>query len=93
MKPQPHFDSNGKEQIQIPVIAAGGISGRGMLAAMSLGAEAVQVGSRFAASIESSAHENFKKTIVDARGTQLTLKELAQCDWLKQILPRPSTFI
>jgi enoyl-[acyl-carrier protein] reductase II len=69
-----------KEQIQIPVIAAGGIaSGRGMLAAMSLGAEAVQVGSRFAASMESSAHENFKKTIVDVQegGTQLTLKELA----------------
>jgi enoyl-[acyl-carrier protein] reductase II len=56
-----------KEQIQIPVIAAGGIaSGRGMLAAMSLGAEAVQVGSRFVASIESS-HENFKKTIVDVQ--------------------------
>jgi enoyl-[acyl-carrier protein] reductase II len=69
-----------KEKIQIPVIAAGGIAcGRGMLAAMTLGAEAVQVGSRFAASIESSAHENFKKTIVDVQegGTQLTLKELA----------------
>jgi enoyl-[acyl-carrier protein] reductase II len=69
-----------KEQIQIPVIAAGGVaSGRGMLAAMVLGADGVQVGSRFAASIESSAHENFKKTIVEVQegGTQLTLKELA----------------
>jgi len=69
-----------KEQIQIPVIAAGGIAtGRGMLAAMALGADGVQVGSRFAASIESSAHENFKKTIVGVQegGTQLTLKELA----------------
>jgi enoyl-[acyl-carrier protein] reductase II len=69
-----------KEQIQIPVIAAGGIaSGRGMLAAMVLGADGVQVGSRFAASMESSAHESFKKKIVDVEegGTQLTLKELA----------------
>jgi enoyl-[acyl-carrier protein] reductase II len=69
-----------KEQIQIPVIAAGGIAnGRGMLAAMVLGADGVQVGSRFAASMESSAHANFKKTIVDCQegGTQLTLKELA----------------
>lgn len=69
-----------KEQIQIPVIAAGGIAdGRGMLAAMVLGADGVQVGSRFAASIESSAHENFKKTIIEVQegGTQLTLKELA----------------
>jgi enoyl-[acyl-carrier protein] reductase II len=69
-----------KEQIQIPVIAAGGIaSGRGMLAAMVLGANGVQVGSRFAASIESSAHESFKKTILEVQegGTQLTLKELA----------------
>lgn len=69
-----------KEQIQIPVIAAGGIAdGRGMLAAMVLGADGVQVGSRFAASAESSAHENFKKTIIEVQegGTQLTLKELA----------------
>jgi enoyl-[acyl-carrier protein] reductase II len=69
-----------KEQIHIPVIAAGGIAnGRGMLAAMALGADGVQVGSRFAASRESSAHANFKKTIVDVQegGTQLTLKELA----------------
>jgi enoyl-[acyl-carrier protein] reductase II len=69
-----------KEKIQIPIIAAGGIAtGRGMLAAMVLGADGVQVGSRFAASIESSAHNNFKETIVNIKegDTQLTLKELA----------------
>ncbi|WP_264529537.1 NAD(P)H-dependent flavin oxidoreductase [Flavobacterium sp. N502540] len=69
-----------KEKVQIPLIAAGGIAtGRGMLAAMVLGADGVQVGSRFAASIESSAHDNFKETIVKVKegDTQLTLKELA----------------
>ncbi|WDF61116.1 nitronate monooxygenase [Flavobacterium sp. KACC 22758] len=69
-----------KEKIQIPIIAAGGIAtGRGMLAVMVLGADGVQVGSRFAASIESSAHNNFKQTIVNIKegDTQLTLKELA----------------
>nr|WP_294781659.1 nitronate monooxygenase [uncultured Flavobacterium sp.] len=69
-----------KEKINIPLIAAGGIAtGRGMLAAMVLGADGVQVGSRFAASLESSAHNNFKETIVSTKegGTQLTLKELA----------------
>ncbi|RBW60813.1 nitronate monooxygenase [Tenacibaculum sp. E3R01] len=69
-----------KEQVKIPVIAAGGIgSGRGMLAAMVLGADGVQVGSRFAATIESSAHDKFKETIVEVKdgGTHLTLKELA----------------
>ncbi|QOG01824.1 nitronate monooxygenase family protein [Flavobacterium sp. MDT1-60] len=69
-----------KEKIQIPIIAAGGIAtGRGMLAAMILGADGVQVGSRFAASVESSAHNNFKETIVKVKegDTQLTLKELA----------------
>ncbi|MDY0781452.1 NAD(P)H-dependent flavin oxidoreductase [Tenacibaculum sp. IB213877] len=69
-----------KEQVNIPVIAAGGIgSGRGMLAAMVLGADGVQIGSRFAATEESSAHENFKKTIVEVKDgdTHLTLKELA----------------
>jgi enoyl-[acyl-carrier protein] reductase II len=69
-----------KEQVVIPIIAAGGIgSGRGMMAAMVLGADAVQIGSRFAATLESSAHSNFKQTIVDVKdgGTQLTLKELA----------------
>ncbi|MFV8328382.1 NAD(P)H-dependent flavin oxidoreductase [Flavobacterium sp. ZS1P14] len=69
-----------KEKIKIPLIAAGGIAtGRGILAAMVLGADGVQIGSRFAASVESSAHENFKKTIVNIKegDTQLTLKELA----------------
>ena len=69
-----------KEQVKIPVISAGGIgSGRGMLAAMVLGADGVQIGSRFAATLESSAHDNFKSTIVEVKDgdTQLTLKELA----------------
>ena len=69
-----------KEQVSIPVIAAGGIgTGRGMLAAMVLGADGVQVGSRFAATKESSAHSNFKQAIVNTKEgeTQLTLKELA----------------
>lgn len=75
-----------KEKIQIPLIAAGGIAtGRGMLAAMILGADGVQVGSRFAASIESSSHNNFKETIVNTieGGTQLTLKELAPVRLIK----------
>lgn len=69
-----------KEQVKIPVIAAGGIgTGRGMLAAMVLGADGVQIGSRFAATLESSAHNNFKQTIVNVKDgdTHLTLKELA----------------
>ncbi len=69
-----------KEQVKIPVIAAGGIgSGRGMLAAKVLGADGVQIGSRFAATIESSAHDNFKDTIVNVKDgdTYVTLKELA----------------
>ncbi|WP_053991824.1 nitronate monooxygenase family protein [Mangrovimonas sp. TPBH4] len=69
-----------KEQLQIPLIAAGGIAtGRGMLAAMVLGADGVQVGSRFVASEESSAHMAFKEVVVNAKegDTQLTLKELA----------------
>lgn len=75
-----------KEKITIPLIAAGGIaSGRGLLAVMTLGADGVQVGSRFAASVESSAHDNFKKTIVNVKegGTQLTLKELAPVRLIK----------
>lgn len=75
-----------KEQISIPLIAAGGIAtGKGMLAAMVLGADAVQVGSRFAASIESSSHNNFKQTIVEVKegDTQLTLKELAPVRLIK----------
>lgn len=69
-----------KEQITIPLIAAGGIAtGRGMLAAMTLGADGVQMGSRFAASTKSSSHDNFKKIIVEVNegDTMLTLKELA----------------
>ena len=69
-----------KEAVNIPVIAAGGIAtGRGMLAAMVLGADGVQIGSRFAATVESSAHHNFKQTIVNVKDgdTHLTLKELA----------------
>jgi enoyl-[acyl-carrier protein] reductase II len=64
-----------KKQLNIPLIAAGGIAtGWGMLAAMVLGADGVQVGSRFAASIESSAHENFKNAIINCKEgeTQLT---------------------
>ena len=64
-----------REKISIPLIAAGGIAtGKGMLAAMVLGADGVQMGSRFAATFESSAHDNFKRAIVDtAEGdTQLT---------------------
>ena len=75
-----------KEKIKIPLIAAGGIAtGRGMLAAMVLGADGVQVGSRFAASVESSAHENFKNKILETNEgeTQVTLKELAPVRLIK----------
>lgn len=75
-----------KEQINIPLIAAGGIAtGRGMLAAMVLGADGVQVGSRFVASEESSAHKAFKNEVVKAKegDTVLTLKELAPVRLLK----------
>ncbi|WP_286928178.1 NAD(P)H-dependent flavin oxidoreductase [Flavobacterium sp. UBA4197] len=75
-----------KEQINIPLIAAGGIAtGRGMLAAMVLGADGVQMGSRFAASEESSSHDNFKQTILNVKegDTHLTLKELAPVRLIK----------
>ena len=75
-----------KEKLDIPLIAAGGIAtGRGMLAAMILGADAVQVGSRFVASNEASSHINFKQKVVEAAegDTQLTLKELAPVRLLK----------
>lgn len=75
-----------REKITIPLIAAGGIAtGRGMLATMVLGADGVQVGSRFAASVESSAHDNFKETIlkVEEGSTQVTLKELAPVRLIK----------
>ena len=67
------------KEVTIPIIAAGGIgTGSGMLAAMNLGADGVQIGSRFVSSKESSAHENFKKVVVDAKegDTLLTLKDL-----------------
>ncbi|NMH24069.1 NAD(P)H-dependent flavin oxidoreductase [Flavobacterium solisilvae] len=75
-----------KEQISIPLIAAGGIAtGKGMLAAMILGADGVQMGSRFVASVESSAHDNFKQTVIETKegDTQLTLKELAPVRLIK----------
>jgi len=75
-----------KEKITIPLIAAGGIaSGRGMLAAMVLGADGVQIGSRFVASEESSAHINFKNVVVKTEdgGTHLTLKELTPVRLIK----------
>lgn len=75
-----------REKITIPLIAAGGIAtGRGMLATMVLGADGVQVGSRFAASLESSSHANFKDTIlqVEEGSTQVTLKELAPVRLIK----------
>ena len=75
-----------KEEINIPLIAAGGIAtGRGMLAAIVLGADGVQIGSRFVASNEASSHINFKKKVVEAKegDTQLTLKELAPVRLLK----------
>ncbi len=74
------------QAISIPLIAAGGIgSGRAMLAAMALGAEAVQIGSRFAVSTESSAHENFKNSIIKAEegGTELMLKKITPVRLLK----------
>ncbi|WP_242119707.1 NAD(P)H-dependent flavin oxidoreductase [Aestuariivivens sediminicola] len=75
-----------KEQIHIPIIAAGGIAtGAAMLATMVLGAEGVQIGSRFAASEESSSHLNFKEAVVNVKegDTQLTLKELAPVRLIK----------
>ncbi|MBE7653442.1 NAD(P)H-dependent flavin oxidoreductase [Tenacibaculum finnmarkense] len=75
-----------KEKVEIPVISAGGISsGKAMLATMILGADGVQIGSRFAATLESSAHANFKQTIIDVKDgdTHLTLKELAPVRLIK----------
>ena len=75
-----------KDQINIPLIAAGGIGdGRSMLAAFALGADAVQIGSRFVTSIESSAHENFKNEIIKAKEgeTKLSLKQLTPVRLLK----------
>lgn len=75
-----------KEKLTIPVIAAGGVAtGKGMLAAMVLGADGVQIGSRFVASEESSAHLNFKEAVVKTQDgdTHLTLKELAPVRLIK----------
>ena len=75
-----------KNEISIPLISAGGIgSGSAMLAAMSLGADGVQIGSRFAASKESSAHINFKNKIVEAKdnSTMLSLKKLTAVRLMK----------
>jgi enoyl-[acyl-carrier protein] reductase II len=75
-----------RKALNIPLIAAGGIgTGRGMLAAMALGAEAVQIGSRFVASEESSAHPHFKERVIAAQEgeTVLTLKELAPVRLIK----------
>lgn len=75
-----------KEKIEIPLIAAGGIAtGAAMYAVMALGADAVQVGSRFVASNEASSHIDFKQMVVDAKegDTHLTLKELAPVRMLK----------
>ncbi|MGF1554766.1 NAD(P)H-dependent flavin oxidoreductase [Paucihalobacter sp.] len=75
-----------REQLEVPLIAAGGIAtGAAMLAVMILGADGVQIGSRFVASEESSAHQKFKQMVVDAKegATQLTLKELAPVRLLK----------
>jgi len=82
------------QHVSIPVVAAGGIAtGETMLAAMSLGADGVQIGSRFAISKESSAHELFKSYVVNSKDgdTILTLKELAPVrmlknDFFKQVL-------
>jgi enoyl-[acyl-carrier protein] reductase II len=75
-----------RNAVHIPLIAAGGIgTGKQMLAAFVLGAEAVQIGSAFAATQESSAHQAFKQQIVDAKegGTLLTLKQLTPVRLMK----------
>lgn len=72
--------------LKIPVIAAGGIAdGRGILAALALGAEGVQIGTRFAVTVESSAHENYKKKIVEAKDndTILVLKKIGAARMIK----------
>ncbi len=74
------------DAVQIPVIAAGGIhDGRSMAAAIALGASGVQVGSRFVASLEASAHESFKRTVINTPEgeTRLTLKELTPVRLIK----------
>jgi enoyl-[acyl-carrier protein] reductase II len=78
-----------KDAVTIPIIAAGGIAnGRGMLAAFALGAEGVQIGSRFAASLESSAHQNFKDKIVEIGegATELVMKQATPVRMVKNEL-------
>lgn len=75
-----------RKAISIPLIAAGGIGdGRAMLAVMNLGADGAQVGSRFVASLESSAHPHFKQAVIESQegDTLLTLKELTPVRLLK----------
>lgn len=75
-----------KKAVQIPIIAAGGIAtGRQMLAAMVLGADAVQIGSRYVASEEASSHINFKQAVINSNegDTVLTLKQLAPVRLIK----------
>ncbi len=76
------------QEVSIPIIAAGGIgSGRALAAAFALGAEAVQIGSRFAACKESSAHDNFKQKIIEAKEgeTLLMLKKLVPVRLLSSV--------
>ncbi len=75
-----------RDTVHIPLLAAGGIgSGRSMLAAMALGADGVQVGTRFAASVESSLHENFKRKIIEVGegDTKLTMKQIVPVRLIK----------
>ena len=75
-----------QDTVKIPVIAAGGIAdGKGMMAAFALGAEGVQIGSRFVASPESSAHDNFKQKVISSNegDTILTLKQLTPVRMMK----------
>lgn len=74
------------DKLDIPVIAAGGIvDGRGILAALSLGAEGVQIGTRFAATVESSAHENYKQEIIKSgdQDTVLAFKKIGLVRMMK----------
>ncbi len=74
------------DNLKIPVIAAGGIAdGRGILAALALGAEGVQIGTRFAVTQESSSHENYKRKVVEssANDTTLILKKIGLVRTLK----------
>jgi enoyl-[acyl-carrier protein] reductase II len=82
------------DSVKIPVIAAGGIyDGRGMAAALAMGAEGVQIGTRFAATVESSAHDHFKQAMMAASPTDtfLILRKLIPArvivnDWAKAVM-------